>query len=179
MKRTLRIAAGLAGATVTGALAVLALLPNQLHVERSRVVAGDPNTVQHYLQHFPDRRGWVIWTELDPAADYHFTGTPGQPGATMHWVGEEIGTATLTLKEVAPGRVTSELAYEAPFQMVSQDVFELEDLGDGTTRVTWSAQGDLAFGPDRIFGVFADGILGPEYEASLDNLQALLASNPS
>jgi len=180
MKRLLIGIAVVAVAVPSLALGAFALLPSQLDVRRSAVISASPADVQHQIAHFPDRHDWIIWTEVDPAAVYTYDGDPGALGASMHWEGQEIGTATLTLEQVIPGeRVVSSLEYTAPFQMVTQDVFELEDLGDGTTRVTWMAKADLPFGPDRIFGLFADSVLGPEYEASLDNLEALMASKRS
>lgn len=164
------VAAGV-GAVVAG----LAALPGQLQVSRSAVVRGTPEQVVHYVSHFPDRLAWVPWSEVDPGADYTFGGTPTVPGATMSWTGEEIGQATLTLHSVAPDRVESELAYVAPFQMTTHDVFELEALPDGRTRVTWSATGALPFGPGRVFGLFADQIMGPDYVRGLEKLDALLA----
>ncbi|MBX2799541.1 MAG: SRPBCC family protein [Myxococcales bacterium] len=155
-----------------------AALPTELDVQRTRVVQASPEEITHHLAHYPDRRKWVIWTELDPAADYQFSGTPGEVGATMAWQGDEIGSATLTLEEVIPGeRVISTLDYTAPFALTSRDIFELEDLGDGSTQLTWRAAAPLAFGPQRIFGLFADGMLGDEYDRSLDNLAAALETS--
>lgn len=175
-----RIALAAVGGLSALALITLAVLPDRMHVERSAVVRGTPHEVTHYAAHFPDRPSWVAWTEIDPAATYDFTGSPGAPGATMSWVGTEIGEATLTLEHVEPGRrVVSSLTYTAPFSMTSTDRLEVEDLGDGTTRVTWRAEGDLPFGPLRLFGVFADGLLGPDDERGLVKLDHLLADQRS
>ncbi len=172
------IALAIASSTAL-ALGVLCL-PTELDVQRSAVVHGTPAEVAHLAAHYPDRLGWVPWTEQDPEAVYTFTGTPGKPGATMSWVGTEIGDATLTLERVVPGReVVSRLEYTAPFEMTTTDRFVLEDLGDGTTQVTWSSTGPLALGPDRLFGLFADGMLGPDYEHGLTRLDALLADDRS
>lgn len=175
-KLTLAAGAILVGAAATTAAAV-ASLPASFEVSRSAIVRGTPDQVEHLVSHFPDRLSWVPWTEQDPQAVYTFDGEPTQPGATMAWKGEVIGEATLTLVSVDPGReVVSSLDLDVPVDMTSTDRFVLQDLGDGRTRVTWIASGDLAFGPDRLFGLFADGMLGPDYETGLAKLDAELAT---
>jgi hypothetical protein len=176
MTRILPLVAGLAVGSLLLAASALALLPDEMVVSRTAVVRGDPQRVTHLVSHFPERLHWVAWTEVDPKADYTFAGTPGQPGATMAWVGDEIGTATLTLQRVEPGHtVVTELAYVAPFTMTSTDRFTFEPV-DGGTRVTWTATAPLAYGPDRLFGLFADGMIGPDYERGLERLDLLLAN---
>ncbi|MEO0602553.1 MAG: SRPBCC family protein [Myxococcota bacterium] len=177
MNRTARIALGL-GAAVLGLAALIpAVLPGHYEVSRTAMVRGTPEAVTHYVSHFPDRLGWVPWTTQDPDAAYTFSGTPAVPGATMAWDGEVIGSATLTLTSVTPGReVVSQLDYDAPFDLTSTDRFELVDQGDGTTRVTWTASGALPYGPDRFFGLVADQVLGADYEAGLEKLDLLLAA---
>lgn len=175
-----RIAIG-AGVVAVGVVALgagaLAALPSSFTVSRSAVIHGTPAQVEHLVATFPERLAWVPWTEKDPAAVYTFDGPPGAVGSTMAWDGEVIGRATLTLERVVPGReVVTTLDYDAPFDLTSSDRFELQDLGDGTTRVTWIAEGDLPFGPDRLFSLFADGTLGPDYERGLARLDDLLTT---
>lgn len=171
------LAAGLAGLLFLLA-AVPALLPAEMNVSRSAVLHGDAATITKLVSHYPERLAWVAWTEIDPAAQYTFGGEPGAPGSTMAWIGEEIGTAELTLKRVDPGReVVGTLAYSAPFAMTSTDRIVLEPLPDGTTRVTWTASAPLPYGPSRLFGVFADGMLGPDYERGLERLEDLLTAS--
>lgn len=177
MHRTTRFALGIGAAALGLAALVPALLPSHYEVSRTAVVRGTPEAVTHYVSHFPDRRGWVPWTTQDPDAAYAFSGTPAVPGATMGWDGEVIGAATLTLTSVDPGReIVSQLDYDAPFNLTSTDRFELVDQGDGTTQVTWTASGSLPYGPDRFFGLVADGVLGPDYEEGLANLDLLLST---
>ena len=175
MKPTLVAAVG---ATLAAMAIGTALLPTQMHVSRSAVVHGSPEEVTSLVATYPNRLAWVPWTEIDPEAAYTFTGVAGTPGSTMSWTGDEIGTATLELQRVDPGReVVSTLTYEAPFAMTSTDRFLLEDLGDGSTRVTWTAEAPLAGAPDRLFGLFADALLGPDYAWGLDRLDAALANS--
>ncbi|MEN0060602.1 MAG: SRPBCC family protein [Myxococcota bacterium] len=177
MNATLRMALGLTTAGVLLAALVPALLPGHYEVSRTAVVRGTPAAVTHYVSHFPDRLDWVPWKTQDPNARYAFTGTPTMPGASMSWDGEVIGQATLTLTSVVPGiEVVSNLDYDAPFDLSSTDRFTLVDLGNGRTKVTWTASGDLPYGPDRFFGVVADQVLGPDYEAGLKKLDAVLAT---
>lgn len=177
MPRTHVIVSGLGVAGLAVVLAVPAALPGHYEVSRTAVVRATPEVVTHYVSHFPDRLSWVPWRVQDPEARYTFTGTPTVPGATMAWDGEVIGRATLTLTSVVPGaEVVAELDYDAPFDLSSIDRFTMVDRGDGTTEVTWTASGSLPYGPDRVFGLVADRVLGPDYEDGLERLDALLAN---
>ncbi|MEL6347950.1 MAG: SRPBCC family protein [Myxococcota bacterium] len=149
------------------------LLPRELDVTRSAVVSGTPDQIRPYIVNYPQRQQWIAWVETDPKTTYDYAGTPGTLGSTMSWTGGNSGTATLTMEEITSNRVVSRLDYHSPVPMQTQDIFVLDDLGDGTTRVTWSNRGPVGVGSGAIFALFADRIVGPDYALGLERLSQL------
>ena len=129
MKSILSLAAAAAGTAVLGVAAATTALPTHMHVSRSAVVQGSPEAVTSLVATYPNRLAWVPWTEIDPEAAYTFSGEPGTPGSTMSWVGDEIGTATLELQRVDPGRVGILFQTEALFGIVSAAILTTEPFG--------------------------------------------------
>jgi hypothetical protein len=160
------------------ALGLLALgtlaLPSRLDVRREAIVHASPSTIRPLLADYRARERWIYWTVSDPEASYRYGGDAEALGSTMRWEGDQVGTATLTLERADDRAVVSRMEYEDPLRMVTHDRFTLEPLDDGTTRVTWSNEGDLPFGPARLFAVFADSIIGPDYARGLERLDALV-----
>lgn len=171
-KTTTMTALALLATTLLGGVAAL---PSRIHVERSRVLGASPEEIQPLLANFRQRHRWIPWTVTDPAAEYAYSGEPGAVGSTMSWVGDEVGEANLTLRRATMREVVSDMHYDAPLEMDTQDRFVLEPLADGRTRVTWVNDGPLPVGPARLFAVFADDIIGPDYEAGLERLDRALA----
>lgn len=167
--------AAIALVIVTATLALVAwLLPRRLAVSRSAIVHGTPEEIRPLLAGFRARQAWIPWSESDPNATYEYGGSDGALGSTMRFEGKEVGKATLTLVRNDEREVVAEMNYVAPLPMATQDRFVLEPVGEGLTRVTWSNEGPLPFGPARLFAVFADRVIGPDYEKGLARLDAHL-----
>ncbi len=165
------------GAGLCGLLAWGLLVPREMNVSRSAVVRGPLHQVEEMVSLLPRRCQWISWTETEPEARYDFEGEPGELGSTMAWDGSTIGRATLTLTERVHGSHTqARLDYHAPIRMTTTDRFDFEDLGDGTTRVTWTNKGKVPAGMARVFALVADRVLGPDYERGLERLDEQLAS---
>ena len=162
---------------IAAALALVAwLLPRRLDVSRSAVVHGTPEEIRPLLAGFRARQAWIPWTESDPSACYEYGGQDGELGSTMRFEGKEVGKATLTLVRNDTQEVVASMDYVAPLPMATRDRFVLEPIGQGLTRVTWSNEGPLPFGPARLFALFADRIIGPDYEKGLARLDAHLVA---
>ncbi len=173
----MKLVLAVVGAVVLAVIGGAAALPDHLHVERSLVIAAPAAEIQPLLAEFPQRASWIAWVETDPTATYAYTGEPGAIGSTMAWTGPSVGEAQLTLVSVDPGReVVTRMDYRAPLAMTTTDRFVLEPVAGGT-RVRWVNDGPLPFGPARVFAVFADGLLGPDYERGLQKLSDLFPTH--
>jgi hypothetical protein len=167
----LRIALVGAAAAFSLALGFVVLAPTEYTVQRSIVIAAPARTIVPLVAQLPARQAWIPWTETDPDAEYSYTGQPGAIGSTMAWRGEQIGEAMITIEVVEPEQVVTKFEMKVPMESTSTDSFTFVEV-DGGTRVTWTNHADgLPLGPARVFALFADSLLGPDYEKGLDRLR--------
>ena len=153
-------------------LAVGFVLPRQVHVERSVSIdkpAAELFPLANSLRRFNE---WSPWVDIDPAAKITFAGPDSGVGASMHWAGNsKVGTGTDTIVESVPDR---HVGLELDFgQGKAKSSIDLAPATAGT-KVTWTLDMDLGAGPiGRYFGLFLDGMIGPDYERGLGRLKAL------
>jgi hypothetical protein len=68
--------------------------------------------------------------------------------------------------------LTTTLSFKAPMESTALCYWKFEPTATGT-KVTWSFSGDAHYPLGRIFGLFIDGQLGPQFEKGLSNLKKL------
>jgi uncharacterized protein YndB with AHSA1/START domain len=94
-------------------------------------------------------------------------------GARWSWRSDSEGNGTMEFIEAVPGE---RLAYRLSFPdvgMRSTGQLRIEPEGSGV-RVSWSNEGDMGANPvNRWFGLFMDRLVGPDFEAGLNNLKRL------
>lgn len=170
--RPVRVAALALSSTVAAALVIAALLPSSYRVSRSAVIRADAASLSARLADLSTREQWVPWKQTEPTAQFRTTGRPGQPGSTFSWEGQTIGAGTVTLVGVRPAHeVSTRLEFRKPMAMVATDRFTLTAGRDGTTTVTWTAEGSLPWPAGRLFGLVIDRVVGTDYERGLENLR--------
>jgi hypothetical protein len=69
--------------------------------------------------------------------------------------------------------LTFDLEFLDPNPMKSIAKFTFEPV-EGGTKVTWSTSGESEYPVGRYFGLFLDGLIGPDFEAGLNNLKNIL-----
>ena len=80
------------------------------------------------------------------------------------------------MESVPDRHVGLELDFGA--QGKSKSAIEFEPAAGGT-KVTWTLDMDLGAGPvGRYFGLFLDGMIGPDYERGLGRLKTLAEAKP-
>jgi hypothetical protein len=149
---------------------VVALLPSHYEVERSITVRAPRADVAAAVADLSRRTDWIAWVATDPAARYVHTGVAGAPGSTLRFAGDKIGRATIALDHRGEDSVVTHIDFEAPMAMVASDRFVFEEGGGGETRVRWINSADVS-GLGKLFGLAADRVLGPDYEAGLAKLK--------
>ena len=179
----MRVLKGLFYAIVglVGLFVVIGLfLPTTAHVERSITTSASPDTVYGIVSGFRRFNEWSPWFDLDPAAQYQFSGPEQGVGAGMTWSSEkpEVGSGRQEIVAVEPGRsVTTKLDFGEQGQATAQ--FTVVPQGSGS-RITWAF--DTDFEGDflgRYFGLFFDRLVGADYEKGLERLKALAESSPA
>jgi flavodoxin len=120
---------------------------------------------------------WSPWAKKDPNMDKKFTGTNGEVGSQSYWNGnKEVGEGEQEIKNIIDGeRIESELRFFKPFKSTSNCYTNVEDAGNGNTRVTWGFSGKNKF-PMTIFSLFKsmDSMVGKDFEEGMDSLKEVL-----
>ena len=175
LKRLFYAAAGL----VAVLLAIGLFLPTTAHVERSIATTASPASVYDVVSSFRRFNEWSPWFDLDPQAQYTYSGPEHGVGAKMSWSSPkpEVGSGSQEIVAVDPGRsVTTKLDFGDQGQATAR----LEIAPEGTgSRVTWGF--DTSFEGNflgRYFGPFFDRMIGPDYEKGLARLKAIAESSP-
>jgi hypothetical protein len=178
--RLLRIVFFAVAALVGLILVVGLFLPTTAHVERSIVTGASPDTVYGIVSGFRRFNEWSPWFDLDPQAQYTYTGPESGVGATMAWASDpsKAGSGTQEIVAVEPGRsVTTRLDFGPQGQATAQMTIEPDGAG---SRVTWAF--DTSFEGDflgRYFGLFFDRWIGADYEKGLARLKAIAEATPA
>lgn len=133
-------------AILAAMVAVIALQPSQLRVERTIVIAAPTEAVFAQVNDLRKWRDWSPWAELDPAAKATFEGPDSGTGAIFRWSGnDEIGEGQMTIEESIPNEIVrAKVDFVRPFTGSSTTEFDLTPAVDHTA-VTWIMTSELDF----------------------------------
>jgi effector-binding domain-containing protein len=152
------------------------LTPQNVHVERSAVMAASPEEVFSIVNDLTRSKEWGPWYKRDPEMKLSVEGPPEGVGAKLSW------------KSATEGEGSQEIVESTPFTHVKTKLdfvdqgtaFAAFDLApaEGGTKVTWSMDTDLGMNPiARYMGLMFDTWIGKDYEEGLANLKAIVEKN--
>jgi uncharacterized protein YndB with AHSA1/START domain len=149
-------------------------LPGRAHVERTAVVPAPTAAVFDILSRSAGFDSINPFRTSDPDLIVTFAGPADGVGASFNWTGKS-GSGSQTIVEAVPGeRVVMQLDLGAMGK--PRQTFTLRRSNGGGTEVTWALDADLGANPvHRVFGVFMDKMLGPQYELGLRKLSSVAA----
>lgn len=154
-----------------------AIAPKTYDVSRSVEIARPKNEVFTYLRSLKNMDDWSPWAKKDPNMEKKFTGTDGEVGSQSYWNGnKEVGEGEQEIKKIIDGeRIESELRFLKPFKSTSDCYTQVEDSGNGNTKVTWGFSGKNKF-PMNIMSLFKsmDAMVGPDFEQGMASLKEVL-----
>ena len=172
----------IAGFVIVLAVALAAigtLLPRDITVDRSVVIAATPDQVFPHVNSLKNFNAWSPWAKRDPDTRYVFEGPEQGIGAKMLWKSDhpDVGSGIQEITEsIANKRVRMALDFGDMGTAVASYRLEPEE---GGTKVTWGFETDLGNNIMwRYFGLMMDRWVGTEYEKGLANLKQLV-ENPS
>lgn len=149
-------------------------LPSEFRVERSITVNATPDKVFQHIVDLKQWRNWGVWFERDPNMQITYTGNQSQVGMKSSWISEQEGSGEMTIKAIKPNEKVVYDLYFPDFDMGSTGELTLVREGD-KTNVIWADYGDVGGNPiNHYFAVMMDGMIGPDFEAGLANLKALV-----
>lgn len=148
-------------------------LPREVTVARSITINVEPDLVFAQVNDLKAQNTWSAWAMRDPAMQVTYSGPASGAGMRAEWVSDSEGSGSQAITEsVANTRVVTALDFGMGGLAIGR--FELE-RAEGGTRLTWSMFSDTGFNPlARWFGLFIDGMVGPDFETGLLNLKAKL-----
>lgn len=177
------------GITVLSIMVVVlisvAVMSPRAHLERSIVIKAQPAAVYEELITFKNINTWSPWSKLDPNMKTSYEGAESGIGSKMSWVSEDpnVGSGSQWIMEAEENkRVKSGLSFGDMEGRFNAE-FILEPTTEGT-KVTWTYDGDVSNTPamnaamGKVFNLFTDSMLGPQYEKGLESLKQKVESKP-
>ncbi|MEJ6393207.1 SRPBCC family protein [Gymnodinialimonas sp. 2305UL16-5] len=148
-------------------------LPQYQVVERQILIEAEPADIFPHVASLQAFAEWSPWADFDPDMQVTYSGPVTGIGNAMEWTSEHpnVGNGRQEIVEV----IENELVLTAlDFgDMGTADAWwRLEPESETVTRVTWGLNANMGQGPvGRWFGLFMDGMVGPDYERGLTRLQ--------
>ena len=165
---------------LVGVLALVALLvvgglliSPKFSVSRSTLVQAPPDRVYPLVAAPRAWKTWSVWTRRDPQMQIDYRGPDSGAGASWAWKSEGEGDGRMTFTAVEPNRRVLYELFFPDFGTTSTGAFSFVPEAGGT-RVTWTMDGDFGRNPlFRWFALFADKMVGKDFEGGLSNLKAV------
>ena len=160
----------LAGVAILGA-ATLAL-PRHVTVERSATISADPSAVLALAASNVGYQSFNPYLTQDPTLKIDPFGPDTGVGSGFRFDGKD-GKGTQTVASLTKDRVI----YAIDLGVLGKPTQSIHTTATTNgTIVTWKMQNDLGYNPVfRVFGLFADGMMGPVFEQGLENLGRVTA----
>jgi uncharacterized protein YndB with AHSA1/START domain len=151
------------------------LLPSDFGAQRSVVINAPAEKIYPLVATPKQWPNWAVWQKREPTMDMKFGTVESGAGAEWSWASRTQGSGRMKfLKADAPKQLDYELFFiEGNDETRSTGSFILAPEGQGT-KVTWTFKGNAGGNPiSRWFGFFIDKLVGPDFEAGLEQLKSI------
>ena len=149
-------------------------LPDKWSVRQSIVINADASDIFPLLDDLRRWREWSSWSERnDPTLEFTYDGPDHGAGASFSWIGERLGSGTITIQKSEENRSISyalELQGE-PFSDAGQ--IRLRPLVGGTS-VIWTDGGELEGTLGRLFRDRLETSVAADLSRSLRELKTVV-----
>jgi len=177
MKIVLKLLGGLA-VLVLVLVVVAFFLPRNYRIERTIVIKAKPEVVFAQFGDLKAWKNWGAWQERDPGMKTTFSEKTTGVGAWSAWESKSEGNGKMTITAIEPAKSATYLLEFPDMSMQSNGSMTLQPA-EGGVKVVWVDAGDLGMNPmSRWFGLFLDGIIGPDFEKGLAKMKKLVEAAP-
>ncbi len=171
------------GFSLLGLFAILLivgwLLPSTFSVSRSVLIAASADKIYPLVAAPKEWRQWSVWNRRDPAMAIEYSGPEAGSGAVWAWKSASEGDGKMSFTAAEPPKRVAYDLYFPDFGTTSRGEFRFEPQPSGGTQVTWLMNGDMGKNPlFHWIALFADGMVGKDFEAGLANLKAVAEKAP-
>ena len=160
---------------------ITALFTKKDYIITREIIINQPDSlVYDYLRIFKNHKTFNAWFLKDPNIKETSKNTDGQVGYILSYEGnKDLGSGEEELIGLEPNKkIDIELRFIKPFKSTSRTPYELENLGNNKTKVTWTMYGKMNY-PMNFALLFLDmdKFLGKDVQKSLDNLKVNLEND--
>ena len=154
-------------------LAIALMLPNEYAVSRTVTINAPAEKIYGLVADPKEWKKWSVWNQRDPAMQMSYSGPTSGAGAGWDWQSKSQGNGGMKFTAAIENqKINYELHFEGMGKPSSGTL--LFEAQAGATKVTWSMQGtsegNLMM---KLFAPFMDKMVGPDFQAGLDNLKKL------
>ena len=154
-------------------LAIALMLPNEYAVSRTVTINAPAEKIYGLVADPKEWKKWSVWNQRDPAMQMSYSGPTSGAGAGWDWQSKSQGNGGMKfIAAIENQKINYELHFEGMGKPSSGTL--LFEAQTGATKVTWSMQGtsegNLMM---KLFAPFMDKMVGPDFQAGLDNLKKL------
>lgn len=164
---------GVLGLCVVGLIIGAMMQPDTYRVERSRTIAAPAIALMPHLTDFRRWAEWNPWGDIDPNLALTYSEPASGQDAWYEWNGnDDVGRGKMTITAITQDRVTYDLEFIEPFASRADTTLALAENAGGSTRVTWTIEGDNDF-LGKLFALFVDmdSMIGADFERGLERLE--------
>lgn len=160
---------------------ITALFTKKDYVVKREITINQPDGVVYdYLRFFKNHKTFNAWFLKDPNMKETSKNTDGQVGYMLSYEGnKDLGSGEEELMGLEQNKkINIELRFLKPFKSTAKTPFELTQIADNKTKVTWTMFGRMNY-PMNIALLFIkmDNFLGKDVQKSLENLKSTLENN--
>lgn len=158
---------------------VVAMQPDEFHVERSATISAPASEVFALVNDFRKWNDWSPWDKMDPSMKRSYEGPTAGQGARYAWVGDSnnVGEGSMTIVESQPHELVHiRLDFTRPVASTHDVRFTFKPEGNAT-KVTWSMDGKKNL-MCKAFCLLTsmDQMVGSEYEKGLAAMKSIAES---
>jgi len=155
------------------------LSPSHVHVERSLAIKAPSEIIFSQVNILKNWKKWSPWYQMDTAMKMEYNEIPAGAGAGYKWssTNSKVGTGDMTITSSTQDSISTAMNFMEHGIARAKFIFSKKD---STTKITWVMESDLGMNPiGRIFGLFMDKMLGPDFEKGLSNLKKVTEAIPT
>ena len=168
-------------AIVLAMLLIAAIADNDYSVEREIIINQPKDQVFEHIKFLKNQDKWSRWSTVDPDMIKTYTGVDGQLGFISAWESEidEVGKGEQEITKIVEGeRIETELRFMEPFESTENAYMQVEEVGQGKTKVIWGFKGHMDYPMNLILITMDfDAMLGADFEYGLSELKRILESD--
>jgi effector-binding domain-containing protein len=148
-------------------------LPKTVYVERSLVMNAPSGVIFKEINTVKDWQKWSAWFRLDPKMQMTYFGPESGSGAGYSWKSDNknVGEGKMTITASGVDSILTSMDFGSHGSPTA--VFKFSKEG-AATRVVWRMKMELGMNPiAKIFSLFMDKMVGPDFDKGLHNLDSL------